>query len=76
MMCGILKPTSGEGIVAGYDLYTQSEEIKTHIGYMSQKFSLYEDLTVDENINFYSGIYRVPQELKLERKSGFLRWLS
>lgn len=72
MMCGILRPTSGEGYVAGYDLYTQSEEIKSHIGYMSQKFSLYEDLTVDENINFYSGIYRVPKEKKLERKAWVL----
>ncbi len=72
MMCGILEPTSGEGCVAGYDLYTQSEEIKSHIGYMSQKFSLYEDLTVEENINFYSGIYRVPYEKKQERKEWVL----
>ena len=72
MMCGILQPTSGEGCVAGYDLYTQSEEIKSHIGYMSQKFSLYEDLTVEENINFYSGIYKVPADKKEERKEWVL----
>lgn len=72
MMCGILSPTSGEGYVAGYDLYTQSEEIKSHIGYMSQKFSLYEDLTVDENINFYNSIYKVPQDKKQERKDWVL----
>lgn len=72
MMCGILAPTGGEGYVGGFDLYTQSEEIKAHIGYMSQKFSLYEGLTVDENINFYSGIYRVPKEKKEERKQWVL----
>lgn len=72
MMCGILEPTSGQGCVAGYDLYTQSEEIKSHIGYMSQKFSLYEDLTVEENINFYSGIYTVPAEKKQQRKEWVL----
>ncbi len=55
MMCGILPPSSGSGTVAGYDILTQSEEIKKQIGYMSQKFSLYEDLTVEENIDFYSG---------------------
>jgi ABC-2 type transport system ATP-binding protein len=68
MLCGILAPTDGSGTVAGFDIHTQSEEIKAHIGYMSQKFSLYEDLTVEENINFYSGIYRIPQRKKKERK--------
>lgn len=57
MLCGLLKPTSGGGTVAGYDVSTQAEDIKKHIGYMSQKFSLYEDLTVEENITFYGGIY-------------------
>lgn len=57
MLCGLLKPTEGDGTVAGFDVRNQAEEIKQHIGYMSQKFSLYEDLTVDENINFYGGIY-------------------
>lgn len=57
MLCGLLKPTSGEATVAGFDVYTQSEQIKQVIGYMSQKFSLYDDLTVRENIRFYGGIY-------------------
>jgi ABC-2 type transport system ATP-binding protein len=68
MLCGILPPSSGSGTVAGYDINSESEQIKTQIGYMSQKFSLYEDLTVEENIDFYSGIYRIPHEKKLQRK--------
>jgi len=69
MLCGILAPTSGTGIVAGFDVQTEAEKIKSNIGYMSQKFSLYEDLTVEENINFYSGIYRIPKDKKAERKN-------
>jgi ABC-2 type transport system ATP-binding protein len=57
MLCGLSLPTAGQATVAGYDVYTQSEQIKQNIGYMSQKFSLYEDLTVKENIRFYGGIY-------------------
>jgi len=57
MLCGLSRPTSGEAIVAGIDVYHQPEKIKRNIGYMSQKFSLYEDLTVLENIKFYAGIY-------------------
>lgn len=57
MLCGLSKPTSGEATVAGFDVFTKPEEIKKNIGYMSQKFSLYEDLTVLENIQFYGGIY-------------------
>jgi ABC-2 type transport system ATP-binding protein len=68
MLCGILPPTSGSGTVAGFDIRTQSEEIKKQIGYMSQKFSLYEELTVEENIDFYSGIYRIAADKKRERK--------
>jgi drug efflux transport system ATP-binding protein len=68
MLSGILAPTGGSGSVAGFDIRTQPEEIKQHIGYMSQKFSLYEDLTVEENIDFYSGIYRIAPEKKRERK--------
>lgn len=68
MLCGILTPTAGEGRVAGYDVFRESEKIKEHIGYMSQKFSLYEDLTVEENIDFYSGIYRIAPEKKESRK--------
>jgi len=68
MLCGILPPSAGSGTVAGYDIRTESEQIKKQIGYMSQRFSLYEDLTVEENIDFYSGIYRIPQHLKRQRK--------
>lgn len=57
MLCGLSMPTSGEATVAGFDLYKNPEKIKQSIGYMSQKFSLYEDLTIRENIRFYGGIY-------------------
>ena len=67
MLCGILEPSSGDGQVAGFDVATQAEAIKQHIGYMSQKFSLYEDLTVAENIAFYGGIYRLPAKELAER---------
>lgn len=72
MLCGILTPSGGAGTVAGYDVLTEAEKIKSHIGYMSQKFSLYEDLTVEENIDFYSGIYRIAPEKKEERKEWVL----
>jgi ABC-2 type transport system ATP-binding protein len=72
MLCGLLLPSSGSGTVGGYDIITQSEEIKKTIGYMSQKFSLYDDLTVEENINFFSGIYTVPEEQKKARKQWAL----
>ena len=67
MLCGIITPTSGSGQVAGHDIYTESEEIKHTIGYMSQKFSLYEDMTPQENIRFYLGIYDVPPARWQER---------
>jgi ABC-2 type transport system ATP-binding protein len=57
MFCGLLKPTSGIGYVSGLNIFKDTEKIKKRIGYMSQKFSLYEDLTVNENIQFYAGIY-------------------
>ena len=57
MLCGLLSPTSGQGRVAGFDIYKESDKIKQHIGYMSQKFSLYEDLTVRENMRLFGGIY-------------------
>jgi len=57
MLCGLLTPSSGKATIAGFDVYKQTEKIKRKIGYMSQKFSLYDDLTVSENIRFYSGIY-------------------
>ena len=68
MLCGLLAPSGGTGTVAGFDIRSQQEEIKRNIGYMSQRFSLYEDLTVEENIDFYSGIYRLPAAKKKERK--------
>jgi len=68
MLCGILAPSGGTGTVAGFDIRAEAEQIKSHIGYMSQRFSLYEDLTVEENIDFYSGIYRIPRGRKMERK--------
>jgi ABC-2 type transport system ATP-binding protein len=67
MLCGLSIPTSGEATIAGFDVYKQTEQIKKNIGYMSQKFSLYEDLTVLENIRFYGGIYGLSnQELKIK----------
>jgi len=72
MLCGILAPTSGRGTVGGFDIRAQSEEIKARIGYMSQKFSLYQDLTVEENIDFYSGIYRLSAEQRRRRKQWVL----
>ena len=72
MLCGLLTPSAGSGTVGGFNIMTEAEEIKKNIGYMSQKFSLYDDLTVEENINFFSGIYRVPREKKRERKEWVL----
>jgi len=68
MLCGILSPTGGRGAVAGFDIRTQPEQIKANVGYMSQRFSLYQDLTVEENIDFYAGIYRIGAKEKAERK--------
>jgi ABC-2 type transport system ATP-binding protein len=73
MLCGLLTPTSGWGTVAGFDVAKDPEEIRKNIGYMSQKFSLYDDLTVEENIDFFSRIYSVPQRLRGERKEYVLR---
>ena len=62
MLCGLSLPTSGQASVAGFDVYKESEKIKKNIGYMSQKFSLYEDLTVKENMRFYGGIYGLTEK--------------
>ena len=72
MLCGLLAPTAGTGRVAGLDIVRDTERIKTRIGYMSQRFSLYDELTVEENIDFYSGIYRLPRAKKVERKAWVL----
>ena len=71
ILCGLSYPTSGEINVAGYNVYTQREKIKSSIGYMSQKFSLYEDLTIRENIRFYAGIYGLP-DLQIKEKTEIL----
>ena len=73
MLCGIISPTSGTGTVGGYDIVKEQHKIKEHIGYMSQKFSLYDDLTVEENIDFYSGIYKIPREKRKERTEEVIR---
>lgn len=84
MLCGLLTPTSGEGKVAGFDIYKQRDKIKNNIGYMSQKFSLYEDLTTIENLELFGGIYgmrkkdikekskEVIDELNLENEQNVL----
>jgi ABC-2 type transport system ATP-binding protein len=72
MLCGLLTPTSGRASVNGFDVASQPEEIRRTIGYMSQKFSLYDDLTVEENIDFFTGIYGVPRGRRAERKDYVL----
>jgi ABC-2 type transport system ATP-binding protein len=76
ILTGLLAPTSGTARVAGHDVYTESERIKRRIGYMSQKFSLYEDLTVGENIRLYGGIYDLTREQVRERAASMLARLG
>ena len=76
MLCGLSFPTAGTGTVVGYDVRTQSELIKRHIGYMSQRFSLYEDLTVAENMALYGGIYGMSQSDIQQRISELLTKLQ
>ena len=76
MLCGLSIPSSGEASVAGYDVYKQTEKIKRNIGYMSQKFSLYEDLTIKENIRFYAGIYGKSDAFIKEKTSRLLNELQ
>ncbi|MBI5281734.1 MAG: ABC transporter ATP-binding protein [Candidatus Solibacter usitatus] len=73
ILCGLLAPSSGSAAVDGYDVSREPEQVKHVIGYMSQKFSLYDDLTVEENIDFFSGIYGVAKARRAERKSYALR---
>lgn len=68
MLCGLLEPTAGTASVGGFEISRQTDQVKLSIGYMSQRFSLYEDLTVEENINFFAGIYDIPPERMEERK--------
>ncbi|KAF0196521.1 MAG: ABC-2 type transport system ATP-binding protein [Bacteroidetes bacterium] len=72
ILCGLSKPTSGEIRVAGFNVFTETEKIKKHIGYMSQRFSLYEDLTVFENFRFYGGIYGMSRSAIREKTSEML----
>ncbi|WP_199121451.1 ABC transporter ATP-binding protein [Pedobacter sp. ASV28] len=76
MLCGLSLPTSGTASVAGFDVYKENESIKKNIGYMSQKFSLYEDLTVNENISFYAGIYGLDDDQIREKTSLLLAQLE
>lgn len=76
MLCGLLKPSSGKAEVAGCNISSQSELLKTRIGYMSQKFSLYDDLTVKENMLFYSGIYRVKKAAALQKAEELLHLMG
>ena len=76
MLCGLLKPSSGEATIAGFDVYKQTERIKKNIGYMSQKFSLYEDLTVRENITFFGGIYGLSNAQIDEKSEVLIRQLG
>lgn len=76
MLCGLSYPTSGSGTVAGYDITRQAEEIKRHIGYMSQKFSLYEELTVTENLTLFSTIYGMTGKAIKEKTSEVFRTLG
>jgi ABC-2 type transport system ATP-binding protein len=71
MLCGLSTPTSGEATIAGFDIYKEAEKIKANIGYMSQKFSLYEDLTVIENIRFFGGVYGLSDK-EIKEKSDHL----
>jgi ABC-2 type transport system ATP-binding protein len=73
ILCGLLRPTGGRARVAGFDVAAEPEAVRLNIGYMSQKFSLYDDLTVEENIDFFGGIYGVPLERLAERKEYALR---
>jgi ABC-2 type transport system ATP-binding protein len=73
MLCGLLRPSEGSGTIAGLDIVRDTERIRSRIGYMSQRFSLYDELTVSENIDFFAGIYRIPRSLRPARKAWVLQ---
>lgn len=73
MLCGVLEPSAGRGVVAGYDVAREPEKVKQAIGYVSQRFSLYPDLSVRQNLNFYGEAYRVPARLAASRKQELIR---
>ena len=73
MLCGTIEASGGSARVMGYDIETEAEKVRLNIGYMSQKFSLFQDLTVDENLRFYAGIYGLSDEKFAERRSYILR---
>ncbi len=73
MLCGIIEPTSGDAIVGGYSVMNEPDKVKLNIGYMSQKFSLYNDLTVEENINFFGGVYGLYKNKLEDRKKWVLK---
>ena len=72
MICGVLRPSSGRGEVLGYDIVKHTEKVRQNIGYMSQRFSLYEDLTVAENLDFYAGVYTLAPKIRNERKKELI----
>lgn len=76
MLCGLSIPSSGEATIAGYDVYKDTEKIKSNIGYMSQKFSLYEDLTIRENIKFFGGIYGLSNKELKEQSERLIETLG
>ncbi len=76
MLCGLSQPSDGKASVAGFDVATQHEEVKQHIGYMSQKFSLYDDLTVEENLKLFGGIYGMSSKKVKEKISNLLSELG
>jgi ABC-2 type transport system ATP-binding protein len=76
MLCGLSKPSSGTATIAGFDIYKQTEQIKKNIGYMSQKFSLYEDLTIQENIRFFGGIYGLTTKQISEKGDALIEQLG
>ncbi|WP_297090830.1 ABC transporter ATP-binding protein [uncultured Draconibacterium sp.] len=76
ILCGLSAPSSGEVTVAGFNIYSETEKIKKNIGYMSQKFSLYEDLTISENIKLYAGIYGIKRKQRIEKEAQLLKRLE